>query len=76
MIKDSIKKSEVTLYASAASLMEIVKSVNKFWPDSGYTLIPVTECEWKPRSRSGKEPTGFRVIFDRGRYLFQKVHSE
>jgi hypothetical protein len=65
----------VTLYASAASLMEISKSVNKFWPCSGYTLIPVTDCEWKPRSGSGKEPVGFRVIFKRGRYFFQRVQK-
>lgn len=53
--------------------MEITKSVNKFWPNSGYTLIPISDRGWKPRSSKGKEPEGFRVIFSRGRYRFEKV---
>jgi hypothetical protein len=44
--------------------------VNEFWPDSDYTLVPSGVGEWQPRSRSLKEPNGFKVLLEKGRYKF------
>jgi hypothetical protein len=58
------------LLASSPTLEGATQMVAKFWPDCGYTLISSGEGVWQPRSAKGREPNGFTVILEKGRYKF------
>jgi hypothetical protein len=65
--------SYTKLLSTSSSLEQAKNMVNKFWASTSYELIPSGANEWRPKSSvTGKEPAGFKVILEKGRYKFVK----
>lgn len=66
-----ITQTAPRLHASAGSVENIEKLINRFWCSTSYTVNRQTLAIERP---DGNTPQGFRVILKRGRYRFESLN--
>ena len=67
------KKAAPQLLASAGTIEDIEKLINRYWFSDVYTMNRSTLAIERPEKPT---PAGFRVIHKRGRYRFELLADE
>jgi hypothetical protein len=67
------KKPAPQLLASAGTIEDIEKLINRYWFSESYTVNRSTLAIERPEKPT---PAGFRVIHKRGRYRFELLADE
>ena len=67
------KKPAPQLLASAGTIEDIEKLINRYWFSDVYTVNRSTLAIERPEKPT---PAGFRVIHKRGRYRFERLADE